>query len=176
MQRQRSRGLKTLWNQKTVTSLPSSHSVGVATLCIFVHLCNTNHRLKNDKNSALCFRERFYLKIAAPSKFTMVFRGQFQQRNNKKDDHLLPFHSIHGASHPLEQRKELAPNQFGAILLQLNMRQLKKPLMCSFDHRTFLISYETCLNINIDNLINHHVGGEEIAPTKFGAKLYPREG
>ena len=41
---------------------------------------------------------------------------------------------------------------------------------------TFLISYETCLNININSLINHHVGGEEIAQTQIGAKLYPREG
>ena len=51
----------------------------------------------------------------------MVFRGLFQERNNNKEDHLLPFTQFMALSHPLEQRKELAPTKFGAILLQLNV-------------------------------------------------------
>ena len=42
--------------------------------------------------------------------------------------------------------KSLAPNMFGAILLQPSMWRLKRPSMCNCSHMTFLISHVTCLN------------------------------
>ena len=63
-----------------------------------------------------------------------------------------------------ESGKSLAPNQFGAILLQSIMWQLKRSSMCNFSHMTFLMSHVTCLNNGLEKIVSN----------QFKAKLFPK--